>query len=310
MIQVLFNAGPELWETYEAPLAEALRATGLPFHVSTEIAPVEADYMVYAPHGARLDFAPYSRLKAVLSLWAGVETILGNDSLQVPLCRMVDPSLTDGMVEWVTGHVLRHHLGMDTHILGQDGVWRANSVPPLARDRRVTILGLGALGQAAAQALVALNFRVTGWSRSPKDVEGVRCFSGPSGLHDALDGAEIVVLLLPQTPETDNVLDGPAMARMAKGSFVINPGRGPLIDDDALLAALESGQVGHATLDVFRTEPLPEAHAFWSHPNVTVTPHIASETRPVSASQMIAENIRRGEAGLPFLNQVDLDAGY
>jgi glyoxylate/hydroxypyruvate reductase len=126
----------------------------------------------------------------------------------------------------------------------------------------------------------------------------------------ALDGAQIVVILTPLTPETENLLDAARLALLAPGAFVINPGRGAQIDDAALLAALDSGQIGHATLDVFRIEPLPADHPYWAHPKVTVTPHIAAETRPTSAAQIIADNIRRGEAGEPFRFLVDRRLGY
>ena len=124
------------------------------------------------------------------------------------------------------------------------------------------------------------------------------------------DRADIAVLLLPDTGATENILNSETLAQMPKGAFVINPGRGPLIDDAALLTALETGQVAHATLDVFRVEPLPSDHPFWMHPKVTVTPHLAAETRAVTASQAIVENIRRGEAGEDFLHLVDRAKGY
>lgn len=311
MPNILFAARSERWDQYETPLRQALSDVGLgDALLTTEAAPETVDYIVYAPNSNVQDFTPYTRLKAVLNLWAGVEDVVGNPTLNVPLARMVDEGLTDGMVEWVTGHVLRHHLGMDTHLHGQDGVWRAGSAPPLARDRTVAILGLGTLGSACARALATLNFRVLGWSRSAKDVDGVQTFHGSEGLKDVLHRAEIVVLLLPDTPATENTLDAEALALMPTGAVIINPGRGPLIDDDALLSALDAGQIGHATLDVFRTEPLPPEHPFWAHPRVTVTPHIASETRAPSAARVIAENIRRGEAGEPFLHLVDRSLGY
>lgn len=308
-VNVLFSARPALWPVYEPLLSQGLRDIGLDFNLSTKIAPDQVDYIVYAPNGGLLDFTPYTRLKAVLSLWAGVETISGIATLTVPLARMVDGGLAQGMTEWVVGHVLRYHLGMDTHITKQDGTWEPEA-PPLASQRTVCILGLGTLGQASARALAALDFNVTGWSRTPKDIPGVTCLSGAEGLKQALSQAEIVVLLLPDTPATENTLNAETLALLPKGARIINPGRGPLIDDDALLDALNAGQVGHATLDVFRTEPLPADHPYWAHPNVTVTPHIASETRPATAAQVIVENIRRGEAGEPFLHLVDRDLGY
>jgi glyoxylate/hydroxypyruvate reductase A len=169
---------------------------------------------------------------------------------------------------------------------------------------------MGALGAACGQALAGLGFPVRGWSRTLRQVDGIETFAGPDGLEEALRDAAVVVLLLPDTPDTTNVLNAETLALLRKGAFVVNPGRGPLIDDDAMLAALDSGQVGHATLDVFRTEPLPVEHPYWAHPNVTVTPHIASTTRPASSVTVIAENVARMEAGLPLLHQVDRARGY
>lgn len=311
MTTILFAAKSERWTAYEGPLRQALDAAGLPQAIlTTDADPATVDYIVYAPNSGLTDFTPYTRLKAVLNLWAGVEDVVGNPTLTVPLARMVDDGLTEGMVEWVTGHVLRHHLGMDAHIHGQDGVWRNDTAPPLARDRRVAVLGLGVLGTACAQMLARLNFRTHGWSRSPKTVPGVTCHHGSDGLIAALAEAEIAVLLLPNTPATEATLNARTLALMPRGAVIMNPGRGALIDDDALLAALASGQISHATLDTFRIEPLPADHPYWGHPQVTVTPHIASATRTESAARTIVENIRRGEAGEPFRNLVDRDRGY
>ncbi len=308
---ILFAARPERWETYETPLRRALAAAGVSdAGLTLEAAPETVDYIVYAPNSDVQDFTPFTRLKAVLNLWAGVEEVVGNETLNVPLARMVDSGLTDGMVEWCVGHVMRHHLGMDAHIHGQDGEWRNGVVPPLARDRSVVVFGLGALGTAVVQALVGLGFKVSGWARSEKQIEGVTCHAGKAGLNQALAQSEIAVLLLPDTPATTDLFNADRLARMPEGAVIINPGRGPLIDDAALLEALESGQIGHATLDVFRVEPLPKDDPYWAHPKVTVTPHIASETRADTASEVIAENIRRGEAGEPFLHLVDRELGY
>lgn len=309
-IQILYSAKEERWPQYQSALTTALqKAEVADFNLARDIAPGEVDYIVMAPNGPVEDFTPYTRCKAVLSLWAGVEGIVSNPTLTQPLTRMVDHGLTRGMIEWVSGHVLRHHLGMDAHIHGQDGVWR-KEIPPLAEDRPVTILGMGALGTACAEALVGLGFDVTGWSRSPKEVAGVRCLHGDSGLKEALSTAEILVLLLPKTPETENLMDATRLALLPAGAVIVNPGRGPLIDDEALLEALDSGHIAHATLDVFRIEPLPPEHPYWAHPSITVTPHIASDTRDATASQVIAENIRRSEAGEALLHLVDPKLGY
>ncbi len=309
MINVLFAARPERWTTYEQPLRDALAKAGIEANLAVDLPSEEVDYIVYAPNSDLQDFTPFTRAKAVLNLWAGVENITGNKTLSIPLARMVDPGLTKGMVEWVTGHVMRYHLGIDTDILRSDAQWQPRT-PPLAQERSVVILGLGALGAAVAQTLLGLGFEVSGWSRSAKSIEGVTCYSGDAGLTQALSRAEIAVLLLPDTPATENTLNADTLAAMPRGAFIINPGRGPLIDDDALLAALDDGQIAHATLDVFRIEPLPQEHPYWAHPQVTVTPHIAAETRASTASEAIVENIRRGEAGEPYLNLVDRSLGY
>lgn len=307
-VNILFSS-PGDWAAYETPLREALAQTGLEFDLRTDFPPDHVDYIIYAPNSKVQDFTPFSRLKAVLNLWAGVEDVVTNPTLTAPLARMVDPGLERGMVEWVTGHTLRHHLGMDAHIVNPDHEW-SHVAPPLAQDRPVTILGLGALGTACARTLCDLGFSVTGWSRSAKLLDGIACTHGESGLAQALELAQIVILLLPATPDTENTLNAQTLSMLPRGAVVLNPGRGPLIDDAALLDALDSGQIGHATLDTFRTEPLPRDHPYWSHRHVTVTPHIASETRPDSASRVIAENIRRGEAGESLLHLVDRTAGY
>ena len=310
MINVLFSAKSAAWAEYETPLNDAFAKAGIVANLAVDHAAQDVDYIIFAPNGPISDFRPYTKTKAVMGLWAGVESIVNNATLTQPLCRLVDESLTNGMVEWVVGHTLRHHLGMDTHILHQDGVWRDASFPPIAANRPVTILGIGALGAACGQALQRLGFPVTGWSRSQKDIPNIRCLHGDDGLRQAMKDAQIVVLLLPQTPATCGILNAQTLGLMAPGAFVINPGRGPLIDDAALLAALDSGQIAHATLDVFRIEPLPKGDPFWAHPKVTVTPHIASTTRPETAAQVIVENIARGEAGQPFRFLVDRKMGY
>ena len=309
MINIYFAATNQDWDKFAGSLNSAFCDANLDVNLTREIDPAEVDYIVYAPTGWLEDFSPFTRLKAVHSLWAGVERIVDNETLQVPLARMVDFGLREGMVEYCVGHVLRYHLAMDQDVLRTDTNWEFH-VPPLARNRTVAILGLGALGTAVAEALTALNFNVSGWSRTQKDLSQVRCFSGDDGLDKVLRNAEILILLLPRTPETDNVLNARTLSLMPRGAFILNPGRGPLIDDDALLSALDSDHIAHATLDVFRTEPLPSDHPFWSHERVTVTPHIASDTRPTSAAQLVAENFRRMEYGQTMLHVVDRNFGY
>ena len=313
-LTVLFPV-PSLWDTFAPALRRALSEAGIAADLVSEAAPGRIDYIVYAPASPLQDFAPYTRCKAVLNLWAGVERITGNPTLTQPLCRMVDPGLTEGMVEWVVGHSLRHHLGMDRHIVNPTHVWDA-TCPPLARTRPVTVLGMGVLGTACARALAALNFPVTGWSRTPKSLpdldtrHSLVALHGAAGLATALSRAAILITLLPKTPDTETLLNAARLAQMPRGAVILNPGRGALIDDAALLDALDTGQIGHATLDVFRVEPLPPDHPFWTHPRITVTPHIAADTRPDSAARVIVANIARGEAGQPLLHRVDRALGY
>lgn len=307
---LIYFAAP-LWGEYETVLPQLLQAAGIAAQIVTDVPddPSTVDFIIYAPSTPLQDFTPFTRCRAVLSLWAGVERIVGNATLTQPLCRMVDLGLTEGMVEWVVGHALRYHLGMDRHIINPDRIWD-QTCPPLARDRVIAMLGMGALGEACARALIALNFQLRGWSRSEKTLAGISCFSGRAGLGHVLGSADIIVTLLPKTAETENLLDGETLSWTKPGAVIINPGRGALIDDDALLAALASGQIGAATLDVFRVEPLPNAHPFWSHPKITVTPHIAADTRADGAARVLVENIRRSLANEPLLNLVDRVRGY
>lgn len=274
--------------------------------------PAQIDYLVYNIDSGLADFAPYTRLRAILNSWAGVEAVVANLTwpAHVPFCRMVEPGLTLGMTDYLVAHTLRYHVDVDRAIRQSiDGAWQ-KWLPPLARERTVGILGLGALGQAAAAALSGLGFALVGWARSQREVPGVRCFAGPAGLETVLSQSEILILILPLTPQTECVLNASTLARLPRGARIINAGRGALIDDPALLAALEDGQIGHATLDVFRTEPLPADHPFWRNPGITVTPHIAAETRATTAAEAIARQIARDMRGQPMLHIVDPERGY
>jgi glyoxylate/hydroxypyruvate reductase A len=310
MLRLLFAAPPEDLADFGPPIRAACAAAGLSVDLSPDHPEETADYIIFAPSDRMPDFVRATRARAVLSLWAGVERIVTIPGLTQPLARMVAPGMTQAMVEYVTAHVLRHHLDIDRDITCAPGDWSPRNLRS-APSRPVTILGQGELGQACAMALAALGFPVTGWSRTPRPHPALRrSLSGTEGLDTALTDAQIVVTLLPRTAATDCILNARTLALPARGAVVINPGRGPLIDDNALIAALDSGQIGHATLDVFRVEPLPPDHAFWRHPRVTVTPHIAASTPPADAGRVIAENIRRGESGLPFLHLVDRARGY
>ena len=305
----LAGGGEKARERFLAPLKREVEATVPGTQVEWEAPPEEVDWLVLGDVSDSLDFGAYSKARAVQSLWAGVEAVLRRDPPQ-PLIRLVDPEgLTAGMTEWVVGHVMRHHLGLDRWTVPPHPGW-APEAPPLARDRRVGMIGLGELGTAAARALAGLGFDVAGWSRTAKDVPGVASHVGADGLRDVIRRSEILVLLVPHTAETEGLMNAERLNRMPEGSVLLNPGRGALVDEDALLAALERGRPGHATLDTFRVEPLPEGHPFWSHPQVTVTPHIASATRPETAAKVVAANIARLERGEAPVGLVDRGRGY
>lgn len=306
-MRVLFAAPARLWDAWAA----ALRAACPEMDLRRDGDPAGFDALIYAPgypeDGATLDFTPFTRARVVQSLWAGVERIVTNPTLTQPLCRMVDPGLAQGMVEYCTGWALRAHLGMDRH--AQDGVWRNHLTPPLAAGRGVTVLGMGELGRAVASALAGLGFRVTGWSASGRAVPGIEVLPG-AALPEALRRAEILVCLLPDTAETRDLLNAERLALLPAGATIINAGRGTLIDEPALIAALDRDPAARAVLDVFRHEPLPPEHPFWRHPRITVTPHVAAETRPSSAAPVAAENLRRAMRGQPLLHLVDRARGY
>lgn len=310
---VLFAGKASQREAYARHLAEAMAEEGVTLDLRMapeEADPAEVDYLIFAANGPLRDLRQFPRLRAILNLWAGVEQVLARDLPDVPLVRMIEPGLTLGMVDYVTGHALRHHLDIDRYIGARPPLTWFEDGPPLSAERTVGILGLGELGAACGRALAGLGFRVLGWSRRAKAVEGVATHAGDAGLDVVLARSEILVLLLPQTPATLRILDAAAIARMPRGACVINAGRGPLIDHAALLAALDRGHLRHATLDVFDREPLPESDPCWSHPGVTVTPHIASVTRPPTAARAIVSNIARDLAGEPLRGIVDRARGY
>lgn len=303
IMKVLFAAPDASWEKWSS----ALMAACPEIQLRRDGEPESFDAIIYAPGGEIEDLSPYRNARLVQSMWAGVERIVTNPTLTQPLARMVDPGLAQGMAEYCTGWAMRAHLGMDRY--AQDGVWRNDLFPPLAAQRSVTILGMGALGQAVAAMLRPIGFKLNGYSASGRAVDGVTVYGGDA-LHQALKMAEVLICLLPDTSQTRGLLDAENLAVLPKGAWIINAGRGTLIDDGALIAALDDGHIGHAVLDVFRDEPLPLQHPFWSHPGVTVTPHVAAETRAETAAPVVAENLRRAMSGRPVLHLVDRAKGY
>ena len=261
------------------------------------------------PHGALRQFP---NLKAILNLGAGVDALMHDPDLPpgVPIVRMVDDDLAVCMAEYVLLHVLRYHReqpALDAQQEAHD--WRV-IVSPRAAYRRVGIMGLGAMGSEAARLLHGVGFDLAGWSRSPKSAPGVESFHGEDGLTPFLQRTEILVCLLPLTAETEGILNRDLFSRLPRGTYLINAGRGGQQVEADILAALDSGQLAGATLDVFRTEPLPSDSPFWDHPKVTVTPHNASITNPESAVRHVCDSIRRVRAGEPLRHVVDPAVGY
>lgn len=258
------------------------------------------------------DLRVFPNLKAIQSTWAGVNHLLADHNLPLdrPLARMVDQGLTVSMTEFVVLHVLDSaREGPRLRAAQRSRQWLdLDPLPP--RTVTVAVLGLGTLGADAGTRLAGLGFDVRGWSRSRKDIAGIRSFTGADGLGECLSGARILVCLLPLTEDTRGILGAAAFAPLAEGAVLIHAARGLHLVEADLLAALESGRISRAILDVFATEPLPADHPFWTHPGVTVTPHVAAITRPGTGAADILENYRRALAGEALINQVDRAKGY
>jgi glyoxylate/hydroxypyruvate reductase A len=266
------------------------------------------DVALVATH-PRGTFAQLPRLKLIQSLWMGVENILADTEVPrgVPLARLIDPGRVHAQAETVIASVLDWHRHRYTYRAQQrERKWKAHA-QLLPSDRTVGLLGLGELGSYAAAKLLALAFKVCGWSRRPKSIGGVQC---STDLDDVLSHSDAVVCLLPLTAQTRGVLNARAFTRMPKGGCVVNLARGAHVVTADLLAALESGRLAHAYLDVFDAEPLPADSPLWAHPGVTITPHIAALTEPRTAVPKIVENVERVRRGAAPLNLVDREAGY
>jgi glyoxylate/hydroxypyruvate reductase A len=251
-------------------------------------------------------------LRGIFSLGAGVEAVLADPQLpaSVPLVRLVDPGLATGMNEFVTMRVLHYHRDMDGYAADQRSHTWAPRAPPLPQDRRVGILGAGALGGLCARTLAGFGFDVASWSRSPRVIDGVRNYCGRDQLSDFLRRTEILVCLLPLTADTDGIINRRTLAELPRGAFLINVARGRHVVDEDLIEALDSGRLAAATLDVFREEPLPPQHPFWSHPKITVVPHISAVTQVATASRTVATNVRLLLAGCSVPDTVDRSRGY
>jgi len=251
-------------------------------------------------------------LKAILALGAGVDQILKDPAFptHIPLYRLLDAGLAAQMSEYAIYGVLDIHRRMGEYRTQQaKREWRRLDAVHPSR-RTVGVMGLGVLGADLAHKLSVLEFRTLGWSRTAKSMLGVRCFHGEAGMEEFLGMCEIVIVLLPLTAQTQGIINRRTLAHLPKGAAIINIARGRHVVDADLLEALDSGHIGHAMLDVFRDEPLASDHPFWTHPRVSLTPHIAAQPIAELAMDQILENIRRLENGAPPMGKVDPALGY
>jgi glyoxylate/hydroxypyruvate reductase A len=273
--------------------------------------PAAIEYaMVWQPPAGLLASLPNLRL--ICGLGAGVDHLLRDPDLprHIPIMRLVDPYMTDAMSEYVVLSVLRlHRQDLDYMAQQRAQIWEERDQKN-ACERPVGILGFGTLGQAAGRKLRALGFPVAGWSRSAKETAGFATYAASDGLAALAAQSEVLVCLLPLTAATAGILNADLFARLPQGAGLVNAGRGGHLVEADLITALDSGQLSGAVLDVFREEPLPPGHAFWNHPRIIVTPHIAAETHPPTATAIIRDAIRRFAAGRPIPNLVDLAKGY
>ena len=269
-----------------------------------------ADYaVVWAPPQAFLDEQP--GLRAVFNIGAGVDALL---KLRLPptarVVRLDDAGMSVQMAEYVCHAVIRHFREFDGYEADvRQGRWSYRK-PRSRADFAVGVMGLGVLGSRVAQALRVFEFPVNGWSRSPKALDGVGGFSGGEGFNDFLAASRVLVNLLPLTPDTQDILNRDTLSRLQPGGYVINVARGAHLVDEDLLALLDEGHLAGATLDVFRTEPLPAGHPFWTHPGMTVTPHTSARTLRDESIAQIAGKIRALEQGEPIAGIVDPVRGY
>ncbi|KWN17063.1 2-hydroxyacid dehydrogenase [Burkholderia ubonensis] len=313
-MNILFYSPHQEADAWRDELAQALPEAELRAWQPGDTAAADYALVWRAP---RELFAPRDGLRAIFNLGAGVDALLaferahpGTLPPHVPLVRLEDSGMAQQMVEYVTHAVLRYLRRFDEYdALQRERRWHVLDPHPRTTFT-VAVLGLGVLGAQVAQALAGLGLPVRGYSRSPKQLDGIETFAGDGALDACVDGAKVLVNLLPSTPDTDGILCARTFARLAPGAYVINVARGAHLAEADLLDALASGRVAAATLDVFQHEPLPDDHPFWRAPRITITPHSSAETLRAEAVEQIAGKIRAFERGEPVSGIVDYARGY
>ncbi len=290
----------------------AEHAPDIDFRQAAEVThPARIDYLLAWQPPADI-VGRFPNLKAIFATSAGVDQFdFAAIPADVPVVRMFDPQIEAGIVEYATFAVLYLHREIDVYARQQrETVWRDAALPVAAAKRRVSILGIGALGQAIAVRLNTLGFDVAGWSRTPREIDGVACFYGDDGLAQMLAGTDILICMLPLTEATRGILNRDLFAQLPHGAALINIGRGGHLVETDLISALDTGKLRSAVLDVLDDEPPAADHPFWRDARILLTPHIAAKTNPDTAFEVLMANIRRHQAGETMIGTVDRQRGY
>jgi glyoxylate/hydroxypyruvate reductase len=310
MPAVLFHSHNESPQEWETALRELI--PDLDFRVWPDVGdPLDIEFALTwdLPPGS---LVAMTNLKCICSLGQGVDHVFRDPDLPVgaKIMRLVDPWMAQAMSEWMILNILRFHRQVPEYEAQErHKIWKVLPAPETS-ERRIGVLGLGALGSDTARKVAALGFDVAGWSRTEKKIDGVTSFHGAGQLTAFLERTEILCCLLPLTPATDGIINAAALAAMPQGAFVINAGRGQHVVDADLLAAVDSGHIAGAALDVFHQEPLPTEHPYWEHPKVMVWPHMSAQSNADSAAEQVADGIRKVFAGQAPNNMVDRERQY